>query len=91
MAITFDFEFDDFEDFQSFMEKHEQTIDAMGQGQDKLSDQIIRQVVNNQQLPEDFTFTDEQYKYMIRRYHSGMQKMVNDNRVNVHRNRGSDD
>jgi len=87
MTIKFEFDFDDQNDFVKFTDKHASTINAMGQGEDRLTDQIKRQVDYNNQLPENFEFTDQQYAYMLKNHKSGMQRMVEDNRVSVKRNR----
>lgn len=85
MQVEYQFNFDNYQDFVSFLNKHEETINMMGQGEDRLTDQIQRQVQNNQQLPDDFTFTAQQYVSMMKMDKEGMENMESDDRVTVNK------
>lgn len=86
MKVEYRFDFEDFHDFAKFVDTHKELIDKMGgDSEDPLSDQIKRQVVNNEQLPEHFTFTGNQYLMMMKADREGMQAMEQDNRVTVNR------
>lgn len=83
--IEYKFTFEDYNDFESFIRKHEEAINLMGQGEDNLTDQIRRQVQFNKQLPEHFEFTNNQYLQMMREDRSGMEAMEEDSRVTVNK------
>lgn len=86
MKVEYKFNFENFHDFAKFIDKHKELIDLMGgNGEDPLSEQIKRQVVNNEQLPEHFTFDGNQYYQMVKADREGMKKMEEDNRVTVNK------
>lgn len=86
MKVEYKLNSEDFHDFATFIDKHKELIDLMGgNGEDKLSDQIKRQVINNEQLPEHFMFTEKQYIQMVKADGEGMKKMKEDNRVTVNK------
>lgn len=94
MTKRLDFDFDSYDDFDSFLDKHEDVINAMGRddvNEEDLTDQMRMSVKANEQLPEYFEFTPQQLKMMYQRDPRGMKKLMDDGRVTTHElNEGSD-
>lgn len=85
MTVRLNFNFDGYSDFDEFVEKHEDVINEMAEGDRSLTEQMRNSVRVNKKLPEHFTFTQQQLNAMYQRDREGMQKLIKDGRVTVKR------
>ena len=85
MEVEYRFNFEDYDDFDKFLDKHSDVINAMDNSDRDLTQQIRYSVQVNKQFPEHFTFTGKQYLYMLRNNKEGIQALENDNRVTVNK------
>lgn len=86
MTTKFDFDFDGYDDFDDWLEKHSEVINKMGASDvnnENLTKQMRMSVQANEQLPQFFEFTDNQLGTMYQRDAKGMKKLMEDNRVTV--------
>lgn len=86
MTTRLDFDFDGYDDFDSFLDKHSDVINMMGTDDamgTELTEQMRNSVKANQQLPEYFEFTGQQMAAMTQRDAKGMKELMNDKRVTV--------
>ena len=94
MTTRFNFNFDGYDDFDSFLEKHSDLINKMGNSEvndEDLTDQMRMSVQANEQLPEFFEFTDQQLGAMYKRDAKGMKALMEDDRVSVEKNVGENE
>lgn len=88
MTVKLQFNFDGYDDFDDFLNEHQETINEMGSGKvndEDLTKQMRMSVQANEKLPEFFQFTDSQFSTMMVRNQSGMRSLMSDNRVSIHR------
>lgn len=91
MTTRFNFNFSGYDDFDEFLNKHEELINKMGADDDTdLTQQMRMSVQANEQLPEFFEFTDTQLGAMYKADAQGMKKLMEDERVNVIKNADQD-
>lgn len=83
MKVEYKFDFDGYDDFDKFLEKHSEVINAMDNSDRDLTQQMRYSVQANNQLPEHFIFNGKQYLYMMKKHKTGMQQLEQDNRVTV--------
>lgn len=89
MSTTLHFNFDSYNDFDKFLNKHSDVINMMsGDRETDMTQQLRQSVSVKEQLPEFFKFQDNQLGAMVQRDAQGMKKLMDDNRVTVEKEGG---
>lgn len=85
MTVRLNFKFDNYDDLNTFLNRHEEVINNMSDDEVPMVQKIRNSVKVNEQLPEHFEFNDSQMGAMIQKDARGMNALMQDDLVDVQR------